>query len=954
MGKTFNTGYLQNIIQYDGSNNIILPSLIGTGTRIVVAAANGTLSSQTASTTNIAEGTNLYYTDTRVGTYLSANTYATQSYVTTAIANLVDASPATLDTLNELAAALGDDPNFATTVATSIGTKQAQLNGTGFVKVSGTTVSYDNSTYLTTSSASSTYVPYTGASADLVLGANNFSSKRVSVLKSSDGYGGFTSNYLFLQTGSSTTNVGTDGISLFSKPNQRALSINYDIAGVNYSATLDANLLNASRTFEFPNASGILALTSNIPTLSSLGGQTALSGTGFVKISGTTISYDNSTYLTTASATSTYLPLAGGSLTGNLSIGGFTITELATGYKGIQLQDSTGGLLSGSSYAVYLTSNAIIGTTGWVRGGAAYATARYSQFDGQHIFYAAAASSAGSAITWNTLFTIASTGLSTFSNNIVAEGGLIKSYSSNNNAFVDIDGSTSGVLGGIRLYSSGSTKWIISHSLPSTYRFSIGTATGLTTFTERFGIDHSSGVTTITAKAADADRTIPLNVLTITAEQGNAPYGFFGGAILFKNRSYTSGLVDSARIRSVIYDDGAPNNFGGGLWFETTPTPGGTLTPSLKISYTGAATFSNNVTAATYNLNSGGVININSQNGFQIGADSYSGGFYIYDNTAGVYRFKIANGGAATFSQALTISGVSTLQSAVRINNGTDGTSPKLVFGNENESTLGFKGIYLESYWMYMQVHYNEGLRIRATNGVGATQTIATFAGSAGTLTTLGSITSGGNLTAAGDITANAGASTAITVYNASSIRAKLSMTGNEGDLSLYGSSANRLVYLSAYYDSYINAGKVGIGTSGPYTKLDVRGSIGMGNADTYPKNAKLVKQGSTSITFTASLGTIGAWRPGHVMIKVSGGQNGLQEYWAAWFFVRIIAYVASSVICTVVDSGGETGAVSFSSTSDTNSPQTVYFTLTDGGGTTNTMIADIDLTYNEGIVSLS
>jgi hypothetical protein len=56
------------------------------------------------------------------------------------------------------------------------------------------------------------YVPYTGANADLVLGANNFSSKRVSVLKSSDGYGGFTSNYLFLQTGSSTTNVGTDGI----------------------------------------------------------------------------------------------------------------------------------------------------------------------------------------------------------------------------------------------------------------------------------------------------------------------------------------------------------------------------------------------------------------------------------------------------------------------------------------------------------------------------------------------------------------------------------------------------------------------------------------------------------------------------------------------------------------------------------------------------------------------
>jgi hypothetical protein len=87
--------------------------------------------------------------------------------------------------------------------------------------------------------------------------------------------------------------------------------------------------------------------------------------------------------------------------------------------------------------------------------------------------------------------------------------------------------------------------------------------------------------------AASGDRTLPHNVLTITAEQGNAPYFPFGGAILFKNRSYTSGLVESSRIRSVIYDDGAPANCGGGIWFETTQTPGGTLTPSLVINYAG-------------------------------------------------------------------------------------------------------------------------------------------------------------------------------------------------------------------------------------------------------------------------------------------------------------------------------------------------------------------------------
>ena len=61
--------------------------------------------------------------DTQLAGYLSTNSFATESYVGTAISNLVDSSPATLDTLNELAAALGDDPNFATTTATAIGLK---------------------------------------------------------------------------------------------------------------------------------------------------------------------------------------------------------------------------------------------------------------------------------------------------------------------------------------------------------------------------------------------------------------------------------------------------------------------------------------------------------------------------------------------------------------------------------------------------------------------------------------------------------------------------------------------------------------------------------------------------------------------------------------------------------------------------------------------------------------
>jgi hypothetical protein len=63
-------------------------------------------------------------------TSASLSGYATQSYVTSAIASLVDAAPAALDTLNELAAALGDDASFSTTVTNSIAAKLPLAGGT--------------------------------------------------------------------------------------------------------------------------------------------------------------------------------------------------------------------------------------------------------------------------------------------------------------------------------------------------------------------------------------------------------------------------------------------------------------------------------------------------------------------------------------------------------------------------------------------------------------------------------------------------------------------------------------------------------------------------------------------------------------------------------------------------------------------------------------------------------
>jgi hypothetical protein len=54
---------------------------------------------------------------------VDTSSIATQSYVTTAISNLIDSSPALLNTLNEIAAAIGNDPNFATTITNALSNK---------------------------------------------------------------------------------------------------------------------------------------------------------------------------------------------------------------------------------------------------------------------------------------------------------------------------------------------------------------------------------------------------------------------------------------------------------------------------------------------------------------------------------------------------------------------------------------------------------------------------------------------------------------------------------------------------------------------------------------------------------------------------------------------------------------------------------------------------------------
>ena len=72
-------------------------------------------------------------TKTNTTAYTPTSDYhpATKLYVDEKVADIVDSAPETLDTLKELSTALGNDPNFATTIANQIGTKVDKVDGKG-------------------------------------------------------------------------------------------------------------------------------------------------------------------------------------------------------------------------------------------------------------------------------------------------------------------------------------------------------------------------------------------------------------------------------------------------------------------------------------------------------------------------------------------------------------------------------------------------------------------------------------------------------------------------------------------------------------------------------------------------------------------------------------------------------------------------------------------------------
>lgn len=104
-----------------------------------------------------------------------ATTAFVKGEVDTAVSGLVNSAPAALDTLNELATALGNDPNFATTIATQLGNKvstdspnyiksvSASNHVLTLTKGDDTTVTFNDTTYTFASGTTNGTIAVDGA-----------------------------------------------------------------------------------------------------------------------------------------------------------------------------------------------------------------------------------------------------------------------------------------------------------------------------------------------------------------------------------------------------------------------------------------------------------------------------------------------------------------------------------------------------------------------------------------------------------------------------------------------------------------------------------------------------------------------------------------------------------------------------------------------------------------------
>ena len=228
-------------------------------------------------------------------TPVDLGSYATTSYVDTAVANLVDSAPESLNTLNELSAALNDDANFATTITTSIGLKAplASPTFTG-VPAAPTAVSGTNTTQLATTEFVQSAVGGSISLSSLSIGVDNPASGTGGITyNSSTGVFNFTpadlTAYATLAsptfTGTPTAPTATTGTNTTQLATTAFVQSQIDTSTLKYSDFSAAVALQSAGTgsLAYDNTTGTFTYTPPFLQFSDLNNTpTTLSGYGIV------------------------------------------------------------------------------------------------------------------------------------------------------------------------------------------------------------------------------------------------------------------------------------------------------------------------------------------------------------------------------------------------------------------------------------------------------------------------------------------------------------------------------------------------------------------------------------------------------------------------------------------------------------------------------------------------
>jgi len=271
---------------------------------------------------------------------VDGNTYATQSYVSTQVSNLVDSAPAALDTLNELANALGDDASFSTTISTSLG----------------------NRLRVDTASQGLSSTQKSNARTNLGLGtAATSASSAFAAASHTQAFSTITSTPTTLAGYGITDAVSSSSLSSHTSATNNPHSVTASQVGA-YSSGETATLLAAKAPLASP------ALTGNptAPTQSSSENSTKIATTAFVKSQGY-ITTDNNTFRTvtaggnTLGSTETLAFTAGSNVTITESAGAVTITAANdnTQLSTAQVRSK----ISGTGLISYNSSTGVISTT---------------------------------------------------------------------------------------------------------------------------------------------------------------------------------------------------------------------------------------------------------------------------------------------------------------------------------------------------------------------------------------------------------------------------------------------------------------------------------------------------------------------------------------------------------------------------------------------------------------